>query len=118
MAHGVKINGTNYGISGGKVMVGGTAYSVSGGKTKVNGTNYTVSFGPPLITFYADANGASGTYQAEEGMTWGAFVNSSYNTGKIFTIGDFGGFVMYNDLMLMSPTQVSTDVIQAGKTYK
>ena len=44
MAHGVRIAGTAYGVSGGKTRVGGTEYSISGGKTRVGGTGYDISF--------------------------------------------------------------------------
>ena len=51
MAHGVKINGTNYGISGGKVMVNGTNYEISKGRTLVGGTGYDIAFAPDMYTF-------------------------------------------------------------------
>ena len=46
MAHKTLINGTAYGISGGKTRVNGTNYSIGKGKTLVGGTAYSISFGP------------------------------------------------------------------------
>ena len=37
---------------------------------------YTMSEAKPIITFTIDGN----TYQAEEGMTWGKWISSNYNT--------------------------------------
>ena len=44
MAHGTRINGTAYGIDGGKCLVNGTSYSIQGGRTLVNGTGYDIAF--------------------------------------------------------------------------
>ena len=44
MAHGTLINGTAYGITGGKCLVGGTAYDIKKGRTLVGGTGYDVEF--------------------------------------------------------------------------
>ena len=38
MPHGTRINGTSYGITGGRCMVNGTAYDIKKGRTMVNGT--------------------------------------------------------------------------------
>ena len=46
MAHGTKINGTAYGITGGKCLVGGTAYGIKKGRTLIGGTGYDITFGP------------------------------------------------------------------------
>lgn len=46
MAHGTRINGTAYGITGGKCMVNGTAYSIKKGRTLIGGTGYDITFGP------------------------------------------------------------------------
>lgn len=48
MAHGTKIGGTNYGISGGKCRVNGTNYSIKKGRTLVGGTNYSITFVEPV----------------------------------------------------------------------
>ena len=51
-----------------------------------------------LITFTIDET----EYQAEEGMTWGEWVNSEYNVNKDFEI-DFDNSIGYNgfDSMFM-----------------
>lgn len=51
MAHGTKINGTSYGITGGKCLVGGTAYDIKKGRTLVGGTGYDIAFGTPLSDY-------------------------------------------------------------------
>ena len=48
MAHKTRINGTNYGIKGGKCRVNGTNYSIKKGRTLVGGTGYNISFTIPL----------------------------------------------------------------------
>lgn len=48
MAHGTRINGTAYGITGGKCLVNGTAYSIKKGRTLIGGTGYDITFGTPL----------------------------------------------------------------------
>ena len=44
MAHGTRINGTAYGVTGGKCLVGGTEYGIKKGRTLVDGTGYNVKF--------------------------------------------------------------------------
>ena len=58
MAHGTRINGTAYGVTGGKCLVGGTAYSIQGGKTLVNGTGYDIAFfdGYKIVVTHSDSN--------------------------------------------------------------
>ena len=51
MAHGTRINGTSYGITGGKCLVGGTEYSIKKGRTLIGGTGYDISFGTPLSAY-------------------------------------------------------------------
>ena len=51
MAHGTRVNGTAYGITGGKCLVGGTAYSIKKGRTLISGTGYDISFGTPLSAY-------------------------------------------------------------------
>lgn len=43
MAHGTRINGTSYGITGGRCLVNGTAYSIKKGRTLLGGTGYDVN---------------------------------------------------------------------------
>lgn len=47
MAHKILVDGTNFGITGGKNLIDGTEYSISGGKTLVDGTEYDILFEPP-----------------------------------------------------------------------
>ena len=51
MPHGTRINGTSYGITGGKCMVNGTVYGIKKGRTLVGGTGYDISFGTPLSSY-------------------------------------------------------------------
>lgn len=48
MAHGTRVNGTAYGITGGKCLVGGTGYKIKKGRTLIGGTGYDIAFGPPV----------------------------------------------------------------------
>lgn len=61
MAHGTRINGTSYGVTGGKCLVGGTSYDIKKGRTLVGGTGYGIEFWAPTrinvtkgITYYND----------------------------------------------------------------
>lgn len=64
MAHGTRINGTSYGVTGGKCLVGGTAYDIKKGRTLVGGTGYDIAFGTPLSEYaegdivYINENGS------------------------------------------------------------
>ena len=51
MAHGTKISGTAYGITGGKCLVKGTAYGIKNGRTLIGGTGYDISFGTPISAY-------------------------------------------------------------------
>ena len=51
MAHGTRINGTSYGITGGKCLVNGTAYSIKKGRTLISGTGYEILFSKPTEVF-------------------------------------------------------------------
>lgn len=53
MAGKVRVNGTNYSITGGKCRVNGTNYAIKKGRALVGGTNYDISFGEP-VTFTVD----------------------------------------------------------------
>lgn len=48
MAHGTRVNGTAYGITGGKCLVGGTGYKIKKGRTLIGGTGYDIAFGTPV----------------------------------------------------------------------
>ena len=64
MAHGTRINGTSYGITGGKCLVNGTSYSIKKGRTLIGGTGYDITFGTPLAAYaegdivYINENGS------------------------------------------------------------
>ena len=64
MAHGTRINGTAYGVTGGKCLVGGTAYSIKKGRTLIGGTGYDIAFGPQISEYaegeivYINENGS------------------------------------------------------------
>lgn len=52
--------------------------------TVYKSVNWSV-LGPELITFTIIGK----SYQAEEGMTWGEWVNSDYNTGGFYSNNNF-----------------------------
>lgn len=93
MAHGTKINGTNYGISGGMTKINGASYNISNGMTKVGGTGYNIPFGPCTFTVQV----VSGTtrieipYYFESGMTWNDFVTGSTDYRKAYYDNDTNG---------------------------
>lgn len=49
MAHGTRVNGASYGITGGKCRVNGTVYDIKKGRTLIGGTGYDITFGLPTI---------------------------------------------------------------------
>lgn len=51
MAHGTRVNGTAYGVTGGKCLVGGTGYKIKKGRTLIAGTGYDITFGTPLAAY-------------------------------------------------------------------
>lgn len=68
--------------------------------------------GNKLITFTIDGT----TYQAIDGMTWGEWVNSEYNTGG-FSISNNavikdGKMIQENSISIMR-----TDIIDPSKSY-
>lgn len=50
MAHGTRINGTSYGITGGKCLVNGTAYSIKKGRVFINGSVMDIVVGGKSVT--------------------------------------------------------------------
>lgn len=44
MAHGTRVNGASYGITGGKCRVNGTVYDIKKGRTLIGGTGYDITF--------------------------------------------------------------------------
>lgn len=72
--------------------------------------------GGSLITFTVDGV----EYQAEEGMTWGEWVDSEYNTGNFIIDEDTDA--LFDTMRLRHPTsggmlQISTLEIISGKSY-
>ena len=59
MAQKTMIDGTAYGISGGKSMVDGTVYSIAKGRTMVDGTGYDIPFGSSTIVVNITGSGSS-----------------------------------------------------------
>lgn len=120
MGHRTRINGTGYDVTGGKTRINGTGYSISNGRTRINGTGYDISFGGKKIYFTASTNtGYSGTYTAEEGMTWREFIGSStYNPDGEFAEGGMG--VTYHDASMFKDYApvYPTDVIVDGGDYR
>lgn len=51
MAHGTRINGAAYGVTGGKCLVGGTEYGIKKGRTLIGGTGYDITFNTPLSSY-------------------------------------------------------------------
>lgn len=79
-------------------------------------TNATKQGSKPLIAFTI----AGTSYQAEEGMTWGEFVSSKYNTNgiKIDSAGNVLSSVGQKIATAQySGAQKSTDIIVANKSY-
>lgn len=62
MAGKVRVNGTNYTITGGKCRVNGTNYSIKKGRALVGGTNYDITFKPryTISVNVLEGNGAGG----------------------------------------------------------
>lgn len=80
-----------------------------------------------IINFSFDKWGTIETYEAEEGMTWGEWINSAYNTeGETFELytyeGDSTPHVMYDGEMIYSDDpytiQFSDTVIIENELYK
>ena len=73
MPHGTRINGTSYGITGGKCLVNGTVYGIKKGRTLVGGTGYDVNFAKETQVILEGNVGImntveiNGTYYLEEG---------------------------------------------------
>lgn len=75
-----------------------------------NGDLYLVEGG--AVTNLISFTIAGTSYQAEEGMTWEQWVNSSYNTGGFYVI-DGNNFVYFPD-----GSYVSTEGLQGGTAEK
>ena len=115
MPHGTSINGTAYGITGGKCLVNGTVYGIKKGRTLVGGTGYDITFskGPTRVSVSGDT--VASRYDVN--------VNGQWNySGKDF-VYDFeegvdvlvnvvrtGGPVQFNGETLPGYTNISVDV--------
>lgn len=83
-------------------------------KIKIDGVVYEIeSAAPTIITFTIDSD----SYEAEEGMTFQQWVNSSYNTGGYIIEANFlltggGAPVVYNGGNIRG-----TDTIIANASY-
>lgn len=100
----IGINNTAHEVKKTYIGIDGVARAVKKVYIGVNGiAEEAWSAAKPLISFIIDdsrnENGTIKTYQAEEGMTWGEWVESNYNTdgyvndrGYIFNEGLIGLF--------------------------
>ena len=106
---GVKTNGKLY------VPVGATGYDIWMGY--LSGWTMKEITEPEIFTFTL----ASRTYQAEEGMTWEQWVNSSYNTGNYY-LKEEGGYVIIktNELTVTinGVAELEDDIISASNNYQ
>lgn len=70
-----------------------------------------------LITFTIDGT----EYQAEEGMTWGEWVDSEYNVNRSFEINPFDNSIAYGSRYRYVGTEAdyvyASDIIQEGYDY-
>lgn len=83
--------------------------------------------GPKLIEFNVyenDTTSLIGTYQAKEGMTWGEFIDSDYNSQSYFTYTylDETGRVSYQYMPLRYDNDMGTfvnplEVIDPSRVY-
>lgn len=96
----IGINNTAHEVKKTYIGIDGVARAVKKVYIGVNGIAKEVwGAAKPLISFMISENGTIKTYQAEEGMTWGEWVESDYNTdgyindqGYIFNQGFIGLF--------------------------
>lgn len=111
----IGINNTAHEVKKTYIGIDGVARAVKKVYIGVNGIAKEVwSAAKPLISFTISENGTIKTYQAEEGMTWGEWVESDYNTdgyingeGYIFNDGyiglfhdiDYENYITANDII-------------------
>ena len=87
-----------------------------------------ISVGPRITTFTLASEcdyGTPGVYKFEEGMTWGEFIESDYNSAGLTLAGTLsddtkyvtGGHNTYVYSSVNNLEQYSTDIIVAGATY-
>ena len=78
-----------------------------------NGDLYLVEGAATLINFTIDGT----AYQAEEGMTWQEWVNSSYNTDGYYVLGNIINGTGEHDGTVENGTVGPNDVIVANQDY-
>lgn len=118
MAHGTRINGTSYGIKGGKCLVNGTSYSIKKGITMVNGTKREIVFlKPTTITINAEKTFLSGIYINDVicDIPSGTQVTKTYDAGVTVVIKiHCEGEITVNGILYGNWTTYEEDV--TGKT--
>ena len=78
----------------------------------------------PNTFVFEDSNGVTYSLEFKEGMTWGEWCNSSYNTVGMYINTDNGGEVIYWGVspiyVLIDPTReiIASDLIDSSRTYK
>lgn len=109
MAHKTLIDGTAYGISGGKTLIDGTAFSIKGGKTLVDGTAYEVGLAQnAIITITGDSNYTSVVI---DGVTYNTATTVEVPIGTVITCvtqnSNYGGSIKLNYKSVASATSGS-----------
>ena len=124
-------NNSDFNTTGQKVatVTDASGNSVSLDSLIVGGTAYEVGFAKPMISFTIhEYRSGDRTYQAEEGMTWGEWVDSEYNPErsgdiKLYEVG-FDDLIQNNEhsLSVMNSNDWtfprSTDLIIANGAYE
>ena len=117
MAHGTKVNGSSYGITGGQCIVAGTKYAIKKGRTLIGGTGYDVSFGGPTrITTVTSA-----TSKIDERWAHFTINNGAKKYTEIGIVLDFqpGESVVVNAHVGMTTHQIVVDgVVDSVSTDK
>lgn len=115
MPHGTRINGTSYGITGGKCLVNGTEYGIKKGRTLVDGTGYDITFskGPTRVSVSGDTQ--SSQYRVNVNGKWnymvGDFVYDFEEGVDVFVnVVSTSGPVQFNGETLPGYTNISVDV--------
>ena len=128
MAGKVRVNGTNYSITGGKCRVNGTNYAIKKGRALVGGTGYEINFATPVTltvtvsVFNQNLNNARvEVYDNGDhiGTVWATALNDgvtvrefTVNTGDVITFGgDYWYLEMWDDAAF-------SDVIYTDESFK
>lgn len=84
MQHGIRKNGTVYGVAGGKLLADGTVFDVAGGRTRIHGTGYGIPFGTELSSLavgeavYLNIGGAAAEFLiVQQGLPSATYYDSS-----------------------------------------